>query len=117
MYATVYKNEKGDVVSNTEDGTEASAVAFNSAQRGHQNALETLPSVLALTLVGGLFNPVAAAASLLAWSVGADAYSRQYCAGGPSARNKGLPMMKYAGLLALLVINARGAWTAALTLL
>ena len=118
MYATVYTDAQGKLVSNAEDGTAESGIAFNSAQRGHQNALETYPGVLALTLVGGLAHPVAAAASLILWTIGADRYSAQYTSGGPEARNKGvLPTLKYVGLLSLLIINFKGAALSAKALL
>ena len=114
----MWKNNKDELVSNAEDGTAESGNAFNSAQRGHQNGLETYPGMLAATLVGGLTHPIAAASSLLLWVIGADAYSRQYSEGGPSNRNKGpLPLFKYVGLLSLLVINCKVAYGAALTLL
>merc|ERR1712078_962413 len=35
LYATVWKNDKDELVSHAEDGTAESGNAFNSAQRGH----------------------------------------------------------------------------------
>jgi glutathione S-transferase len=35
-------------------GVHEKADAFNRVQRGHQNMFETLPSIIAMTVVGGL---------------------------------------------------------------
>lgn len=51
-------------------GVHKDADAFNQVQRGHQNAMETFPSVLAMLLVGGLKHPLACAAGGVIWTIG-----------------------------------------------
>merc|ERR1719463_882118 len=64
LYATPGVHEKAD--------------EFNRIQRGHQNMLETLPSVIAMTLVGGLKYPKVAATLSLAYCVGNFFYAKGY---------------------------------------
>lgn len=71
------------------------ADAFNRVQRGHQSMLETMPNVMACTLVGGLKHPQLAAAAGLLYCVGSylfligyadvrlDAKVARYQKGGP----------------------------------
>mmetsp|Transcript_11744 Transcript_11744/g.21419 ORF Transcript_11744/g.21419 Transcript_11744/m.21419 type:complete len:156 (-) Transcript_11744:444-911(-) len=100
MYATV-------IEVNGKKYTNAASVElaeeFNCAQRGHQNALESYPLVLAFTLASGLVFPRLAAASLLAWVVGAHTYANNYLCKGAKNRNNGLALSKYVGLIGLLV--------------
>ena len=48
-------------------GTSAGDVKFNCIQRGHQQALETYPSFLACSIVGGLAQPLVTAAAGAVW--------------------------------------------------
>ncbi|GBG34591.1 Microsomal glutathione S-transferase 3 [Hondaea fermentalgiana] len=59
------------------EGDSEDAKAFNQVQRGHQHALETYPSFLALSLIGGLRHPIVTSlcgavymCSRLAWADG-----------------------------------------------
>jgi len=52
------------------EGSSPEANTFNCIQRGHQNALEYLPSVMALQMLMGLQYPVVAAALGAIWAVG-----------------------------------------------
>jgi len=102
LYASVVKID-GKVHTDAKD--EGSALAFNCAQRGHQNAMETHYAMMVLTVVGGLAAPRAAALSLFLYSLGAMFYSRNYCSGDPKKRNNGLAFFKYLGLLGLVISN------------
>lgn len=48
-------------------GKDAKSIKFNCVQRGHQQALETFPMLLAASLVGGIRYPVSVAAFGLLW--------------------------------------------------
>ena len=61
--------------------TYAEWLAFNNAQRGHQNALETLPGVLACLFAAGAVYPVTASALAGLYGVGRPLYA--WCARGP----------------------------------
>merc|ERR1712070_37333 len=51
-------------------GVHDHADAFNRVQRGHQNIFETLASIIAMVLVGGLVFPIASAACAVAYCLG-----------------------------------------------
>mmetsp|Transcript_19989 Transcript_19989/g.39265 ORF Transcript_19989/g.39265 Transcript_19989/m.39265 type:complete len:159 (-) Transcript_19989:399-875(-) len=102
MYATVIEVD-GKKYTNAKDPE--SAFAFNSAQRGHQNTLESHYYFLILTVVGGLAAPIIASASLLISTLGCTQYARQYAEGGPTNRNNKLAICKYLGILGLLGCN------------
>jgi glutathione S-transferase len=103
MYASIVTLPDGKVVTNAKDL--ASANTFNCIQRGHQNALESAYAIMTMTVVSGLVFPKTAALGLVMWSAGAYIYSVQYACGDPAKRNKGLALLKYAGLLTLMVSN------------
>lgn len=67
-------------------GDSESAVAFNSVQRGHQQAFETYTSFAVLSLIGGLRHPVSVAVAGIMWGVGRLRYAAGYAAGGPKWR-------------------------------
>jgi len=73
-YPTMYTNEPEKEV-------------FNCVQRGHQNALETLPHFLALSLIGGLKHPIITSIGGAVWCVGRLLYARGYATGDPEKRN------------------------------
>eukprot|EP01116_Phalansterium_solitarium_P004913 TRINITY_DN16125_c0_g1_i1.p1 TRINITY_DN16125_c0_g1~~TRINITY_DN16125_c0_g1_i1.p1 ORF type:complete len:157 (+),score=22.37 TRINITY_DN16125_c0_g1_i1:25-471(+) len=73
---------------------------FNCVQRGHQNALEIYPTVLALLLLGGLKHPLICAASGVVWMAGRFFYAQGYATGEPSKRQRGA--FGYLGLFAML---------------
>jgi glutathione S-transferase len=103
MYASIVTLPDGKVVTNAKDV--ASANTFNCIQRGHQNALESAFAMMTLTVVSGLAYPKTAALGLVLWSTGAYIYSVQYARGDPAKRNNGVALIKYVGLLTLLVSN------------
>jgi hypothetical protein len=51
-------------------GVHEKADEFNRVQRGHQNMFETLPSVMAMTLVAGLKYPIVSAGLMLTYCLG-----------------------------------------------
>ena len=59
---------------------------FNCAQRGHQNALETLPAALASLFAAGAVFPVTASVLAGAFGVGRLLYARGYRRRGPNGR-------------------------------
>ena len=59
-------------------GVHEKADAFNRVQRGHQNMLETLPSVIAMVLVAGLKYPRIAAGASVAYCAGSYFYQTGY---------------------------------------
>eukprot|EP01062_Namystynia_karyoxenos_P047826 TRINITY_DN36207_c0_g1_i1.p1 TRINITY_DN36207_c0_g1~~TRINITY_DN36207_c0_g1_i1.p1 ORF type:complete len:251 (+),score=30.26 TRINITY_DN36207_c0_g1_i1:70-753(+) len=81
-------------------GDSEAAVAFNSVQRGHQQALETYTSFALLSLIGGLTHPVTVTVAGVVWCVGRLRYATGYAAGGPKGR--------------LSLPGARGVWWALL---
>lgn len=68
------------------EGTSADAVAFNCVQRGHQQALETFPTFLACSLLGGVRHPVLATAAGLVYIRARNTWARLYAEGGASNR-------------------------------
>ena len=61
---------------------------FNCAQRGHQQALETYPQFLALSLVAGLAFPLTTAVEGALWCVARFAWAEGYATGDPDNRYK-----------------------------
>lgn len=79
--------------------TYAQWFAFNTAQRGHQNFLESAWGVMALLLVGGLFNPRVYAGLGAVYLVARYLYAVGYASNkGPKGREAGA----IAGALAML---------------
>eukprot|EP01116_Phalansterium_solitarium_P002662 TRINITY_DN1281_c0_g1_i1.p1 TRINITY_DN1281_c0_g1~~TRINITY_DN1281_c0_g1_i1.p1 ORF type:complete len:149 (+),score=43.33 TRINITY_DN1281_c0_g1_i1:98-544(+) len=73
---------------------------FNCVQRGHQNALEIYPTVLALLLLGGLKHPLVCSVSGVVWMAGRLLYAQGYATGEPSKRARG--GIGYLGVLGML---------------
>ena len=69
-------------------GTTPDEVKFNSVQRGHQQALETYPQFLALSLVAGLAFPLTTAVEGALWCVARFAWAEGYATGDPDNRYK-----------------------------
>mmetsp|Transcript_12757 Transcript_12757/g.24750 ORF Transcript_12757/g.24750 Transcript_12757/m.24750 type:complete len:185 (-) Transcript_12757:177-731(-) len=63
------------------EGTSDEATQFNCVQRGHQNALETYPSFVALSLIGGLRHPVVTSLCGLLWSASRIKWAEGYAKG------------------------------------
>jgi len=61
---------------------------FNCVIRGHQNALETYPSFVGLSLVGGLGHPVLVALCGIVWSIARTKYASGYGTGTAINRYK-----------------------------
>lgn len=74
LYATPKYHEKAD--------------SFNRVQRGHQNMLETAPSVMVMSLIGGLKYPMVCIALNIAYCVGNYGYmlGKQSSRATPRAR-------------------------------
>ena len=68
------------------EGKSKASREFNCVQRGHQQALETLPSFLLLSLVGGLRHPILTALAGVAWIVGRLRWAELYAKHGPEGR-------------------------------
>ena len=62
------------------------ARSFNCVQRSHQHTLETYPHVLALSLIGGLSQPVTTALAGALWIVARHKWARGYQTGDPKNR-------------------------------
>ncbi|KAJ8027099.1 Microsomal glutathione S-transferase 3 [Holothuria leucospilota] len=62
---------------------------FNCYQRGHQNALESLPFFLVFTLLGGLQHPLVVSVAGVVWCVGRIVYALGYYSGDASKRAPG----------------------------
>lgn len=78
-------------------GVHEHADNFNRVQRGHQNMFETLASMIAMTLVGGLKFPKAAILLVLAYCVGNVFYLKGY-----ADTSKDVKMARYSGPVAAL---------------
>ena len=62
---------------------------FNCVQRGHQQALESYPTFLALSLIGGVGHPLLTTASGAAWISARLRWAQDYAAYGPEGRYNG----------------------------
>merc|ERR1740121_649073 len=71
------------------EGFDKAANDFNCVQRGHQQALETYPAVLACTLIGGLKHPVLASIGQTVWMVARWKWAAGYASGDPQKRYAG----------------------------
>jgi glutathione S-transferase len=70
------------------EGFSSVANDFNCIQRGHQHALETYPSFLAMSLIAGIKFPMVACISGLIWSIARIKWAEGYASGVPSKRNE-----------------------------
>jgi len=68
------------------EGFSDRARRFNCIQRGHHNALETYGSFVALSLVGGIAQPVVTAMSGLLWAKARGKWADGYASGDPKGR-------------------------------
>eukprot|EP00294_Goniomonas_avonlea_P014455 CAMPEP_0114563908 /NCGR_PEP_ID=MMETSP0114-20121206/13396_1 /TAXON_ID=31324 /ORGANISM="Goniomonas sp, Strain m" /LENGTH=175 /DNA_ID=CAMNT_0001749857 /DNA_START=9 /DNA_END=533 /DNA_ORIENTATION=- len=68
------------------EGFSDTARQFNCIQRGHQHALETYPSFIVLSLVGGLRFPVVTMLGGLVWMIARVKWAQGYATGNPSER-------------------------------
>ena len=68
------------------EGFSAEANQFNCVQRGHQQAFETYPQFLALSIIGGLQFPVTVSIGGLLWIFARNAWAQGYSTGSPSKR-------------------------------
>jgi hypothetical protein len=78
----------------------ASWYRFANAQRAHYNYVESVASVLAFSLLGGLHYPRFAAGATAGYVVGREVYAYLYSKKGPGARSAGALILDVA-LLAL----------------
>ncbi|KAM5531407.1 hypothetical protein V8D89_014931 [Ganoderma adspersum] len=79
-YPQVYA-EKAEAAENP------AAFKFNCTQRAHQNTLESLPMILASTLITGVKYPKVAASLCRVWTVCRVLYTIGYSTGIPKKRN------------------------------
>lgn len=68
------------------DGNTENSRRFNCVQRGHQQALETFPQFLLLSLFGGLRFPLCTAITGLLWAYSRKKWAEGYATGDPSNR-------------------------------
>ena len=86
--------------------TYAEWLSFNNAQRGHQNALETLPGVLACLFAGGAVYPATSAALAGLYGVGRPLYAWGYRKWGSGGRTLGV-LLADVGLFGLFGVAIR----------
>ena len=88
-------------------GESESAKLFNCVQRCHQQALETYPQFLAMSLLAGLQFPITTALEGVVWIVARLAWSEGYATGKPENRYAYSPLGRHiwTPLLHLLVLN------------
>mmetsp|Transcript_541 Transcript_541/g.1000 ORF Transcript_541/g.1000 Transcript_541/m.1000 type:complete len:187 (-) Transcript_541:36-596(-) len=68
------------------EGFSAEANEFNCVQRGHQHALESYPSFVALSLVGGLGQPIFTMLVGILWVIARQKWAQGYATGKPGNR-------------------------------
>lgn len=68
------------------EGNTPNAKKFNCVQRGHQQALETYPQFLALSLCGGYRFPLLTTAVGLLWMYARGKWAEGYASGDPASR-------------------------------
>jgi len=68
------------------EGFSAEAKAFNCVQRGHQQALETYPVFVVLSIIGGLAHPIASSLGGLLWCLARVGWAKGYATGEPEKR-------------------------------
>eukprot|EP01026_Neomeris_dumetosa_P042288 TRINITY_DN351_c1_g1_i3.p6 TRINITY_DN351_c1_g1~~TRINITY_DN351_c1_g1_i3.p6 ORF type:complete len:107 (-),score=7.79 TRINITY_DN351_c1_g1_i3:1393-1713(-) len=81
-------------------GTEEDIKVFNCVQRGHQNALEALPTFYTMLILSGVKYPIFSAICGAVYVVGRILYFQGYSSRGPQGRFRG--RMSAFGLLGLL---------------
>ena len=68
------------------EGFSENAKLFNCVQRGHQQALETLPQFLVYSLVGGVRHPIVVSVAGLIWIIARLKWAEGYASGVPKKR-------------------------------
>lgn len=68
------------------DGNTVNAKKFNCVQRGHQQALETYPQFLALSLCGGYCFPLLTSFLGMLWMYSRGKWAQGYASGQPESR-------------------------------
>ncbi|KXN74461.1 hypothetical protein CONCODRAFT_82924 [Conidiobolus coronatus NRRL 28638] len=81
---------------------------FNNAQRAHHNYVEQHTITQVLLLTAGVFNPIYAAYSSVAYIVGRQLYQNGYIKNGPKGRMVGAIVLDLA-LVALIGMSVHGA--------
>mmetsp|Transcript_27072 Transcript_27072/g.90597 ORF Transcript_27072/g.90597 Transcript_27072/m.90597 type:complete len:127 (+) Transcript_27072:225-605(+) len=86
--------------------THPNAKEFNSAQRAHQNTLETWAPVMCLMLASGVRAPRVAAAFGATWVAGRAIYGAGYAMKGPKGRVVGFAVATLGGQFPLMFLTA-----------
>jgi glutathione S-transferase len=68
------------------DGNTEAAKKFNCVQRGHQQALETYPQFLCLSVLGGIRFPLFTALTGIIWMYSRVKWAEGYASGDPAVR-------------------------------
>ena len=68
------------------EGFSDAAREFNCVQRGHQHTLETYPHILAMSIIGGLSQPVTTALAGALWIYARHKWAGGYATGDPKNR-------------------------------
>eukprot|EP01060_Flectonema_neradi_P031345 TRINITY_DN4735_c0_g1_i1.p1 TRINITY_DN4735_c0_g1~~TRINITY_DN4735_c0_g1_i1.p1 ORF type:complete len:198 (+),score=48.08 TRINITY_DN4735_c0_g1_i1:57-596(+) len=68
------------------EGTDENATKFNCIQRGHQQALETYPQFLMMSVIGGLFSPVVVTFCGVIYNISRRVWAEGYATGNPDSR-------------------------------
>lgn len=92
MYAAGTSKDAVEFNCTLPHATNSSSLALTRAvgiQRGHQQALETFPMFLILSLIGGLRHPLLTAAAGVAFILGRKQWAASYASDGPAGRYNG----------------------------
>jgi len=84
------------------------AQVFNCAQRAHMQTLETMPSIMFLTLFVGLKYPLLASISGAVWTFSRILFTNGYTTGVPSKRGFGARL----GYVPSIALLGGGTWSA-----
>merc|ERR1712157_239755 len=88
------------------EGFSKEANDFNCVQRGHQQALETYPTFLILSTIGGLAHPITTSMAGLLWGIARLKWAAGYASGDPSKRYGSMwGMQIWTSVLALVVTS------------
>ena len=104
-YPTLYAT-KDDIDAKGKCKDAKDVLAYNCAQRAHQNTVENMSTVQLLGALNGLLFPRFAAGCLLTYAIGRVLYGYGYTSGGPTGRMAG-GLISHIGDIPLWVCTVR----------